>query len=353
MVRAGNVAQSAMRDVLSTLDRWAADGVAAAVALLVRTERSTPLLPGAALAVSERGELAGSVTGGCVEPALFEEARAILAGEPARLATYGFADEEAFEVGLPCGGTVHVFVFPLEPRVARRLAQAVAEDEPAALAVELEGPEPGTVRLVAPDGGAPDGVAAAALDLLARDESDVREVEGRTVFVRSFAPRPQMYVVGALDHAAALTAVGRLLGYRVTVCDPRAAFATRDRFPDADEVVVEWPDTFLARAAVDERTAVCVLTHDHRLDVPVLKAALATPAGYVGAMGARRATADRAERLRAEGVSEEALARIHAPIGLDLGSRTPAEVAVSIAAELVAARRGRLALEGPAAALAR
>lgn len=159
------------------------------------------------------------------------------------------------------------------------------------------------------------------------------------LFVSSFAPRPSMYVFGAVDHGAALASIGRFLGYRVTVCDARAKFVTPERFPDVDELVVEWPDKFLERAHVDERTVVCVLTHDHKFDIPALKAALATPAGYIGAMGSRRTNADRQERLRAEGVSDEELARIHAPIGLKIGSRTPQEVAVAIAGQIVQVMR--------------
>ena len=170
---------------------------------------------------------------------------------------------------------------------------------------------------------------------------------GHDVFVSSFVPRPSMYVFGAVDHAAALADVGRFLGYRVTVCDARARFVTRERFPDVDKLVVEWPDAFLERAPVDERTAICVLTHDHKFDVPLLKVALRTPAAYIGAMGSRRTTDDRAERLRAEGVTDEELARLHAPIGLRIGARSPEEVAVAIGAEIVeataAARRATTA----------
>jgi xanthine dehydrogenase accessory factor len=155
------------------------------------------------------------------------------------------------------------------------------------------------------------------------------------VFVSSFAPRPNMYVFGAVDHAAALASIGRFLGYRVTVCDARAKFVTRERFPDVDELVVEWPDRFLAGAPVDERTAICVLTHDHKFDIPALKVALESPAGYIGAMGSRRTNEDRAERLRGEGVTDDEIARIHAPIGLKIGSRSPEEVAVAIAAQIV------------------
>jgi xanthine dehydrogenase accessory factor len=332
-----------VREVLPTLERWVAEGLRAATATVVRTERSAPRQPGAVLAVSERGEVAGSVTGGCVEPAVYEEAKEVLAGAPPRLVTYGIADEEAFEVGLPCGGTVHIFVDALAPELLTPLADAIRSERPAALAVTVAGPEAGEKRLVLSD-DAPNGeVDAAARELLARGESALVDVGERQLFVSSFAPRPRMYVFGAVDHAAALASVGRLLGYHVTVCDARAKFVTPERFPDVDELVVEWPDRFLAAAPVDERTAICVLTHDHKFDVPVLKVALASPAGYVGAMGARRTNAQRGERLRAEGVSDEDIARIHAPIGLDVGSRTPEEVAVAIAAEIVAVARGKLA----------
>jgi len=180
------------------------------------------------------------------------------------------------------------------------------------------------------------GIAETARRLLARGETAVVPLgDDEELFVSSFAPRPRMYVFGAIDFASALASIGRFLGYRVTVCDARAKFVTPERFPDVDELVVEWPDRFLERSPVDERTAICVLTHDDKFDVPILKAALASNAGYVGAMGSRRTTERRAERLRAEGVTDEALARIHAPIGLSIGSRSPEEVAVAIAAEIV------------------
>ena len=330
-----------MRDVLPTLERWVADGVRAATATVVATERSAPREPGAVLAVSERGEVAGSVTGGCVEPAVYEEARDVLAGGPPRLLTYGIADDEAFEVGLPCGGTVHVFVDSLAPELVAPLADAVRAERPVALAVAVSGPDAGTKRLVFPEHAEDGEVDAAARRLLAAGESRLVRAGEREVFVSSFAERPRMYVFGAIDHAAAVASIGRFLGYRVTVCDARAKFVTPERFPDVDELVVEWPDRFLREAPVDERTAICVLTHDHKFDIPLLQVALETPAGYIGAMGARRTNAERAERLRAEGVSEEALERIHAPIGLDIGSRTPEEVAVAIGAEIVAVARGR------------
>ena len=316
-----------MKDILDTLERWTGDGLRVATATVVRTERSAPRDPGAVLAVSERGDVAGSVTGGCVEPAVYEEAREVLAGGAPRLRSYGIANEEAFEVGLPCGGTVHIFIDLLDPAVVAPIAEAVREERPIALEVAVSGPAVGTKRLVT------DG------ELLARGETGIVETDEGEVFVTSFAPRPNMYVFGAVDHAGAVAEIGRFLGFRVTVCDARARFVTRERFPDVDELVVEWPDRFLATADVDERTAICVLTHDHKFDVPLLKVALDTPARYIGAMGSKRTNEERAERLKAEGITEEQLARIKAPIGLDIGSRSPNEVAVAVAAEIVATFR--------------
>ena len=322
-----------MRDVLETLERWAQAGTRGATATVVATERSAPREPGAVLAVDADGTVVGSVTGGCVEPAVYGEAREVLAGEGPRLKTYGIADEEAFEVGLPCGGTVHIFVDTLDPALVAPLAEAVREERPIALETRISGEQIGAKRLVGPEDDGP------AADLLARAETGIVETPEGQLFVSSFAPRPNMYVFGAVDHAAALASIGRFLGYRVTVCDARARFVTRERFPDVDELVVEWPDRFLQEAPVDERTAICILTHDHKFDVPALKVALETRAGYIGAMGSRRTNADRAERLRAEGVTDEEMARIHAPIGLKIGSRSPQEVAVAIAAEIVQVMR--------------
>jgi xanthine dehydrogenase accessory factor len=287
------------------------------------------------LAVSESGDVAGSVTGGCVEPAVFEEAREVLAGGEARLRTYGIADEEAFEVGLPCGGTVHIFVDEMDPATIDPLAKAIEEERPVARVVPVSGPNAGAERLVFADDEVSDDVGRTAQELLAAGETALVQVGDDDVFVDSFAPRPNMYVFGAVDHAAAVAEIGRFLGYKVTVCDARAKFVTPERFPEADELVVEWPDRFLERSPVDERTAICVLTHDHKFDIPALKAALATNAGYIGAMGSRRTTEQRAELLRAEGVSDDELTRIHAPIGLRIGARTPQEVAVSVAAQLI------------------
>ena len=309
-----------MRDLLPTLARWHVDGRRVAIATVVERRGSAPRDPGASLALSDRGEIAGSVTGGCVEPAVLREAEEVLGGASARLREYGIPDEAAFEVGLACGGTVGILIAELDTSIVPVLDEAVRADRPVALAMIAAGERIGEQLLAE---GAP--------------ESVLTDLNGETVFLHAFNARPAMYVFGAIDHAAALTRVGKLLGYRVTVCDARAAFVTPERFPDADELVVEWPDRFLRRAPVDATTAICVLTHDEKFDVPVLVAALDTPAAYIGAMGSKVTTADREERLRAEGVGDAGIARIHAPIGLAIGARSPEEVAVAIGAEIVEA----------------
>jgi len=325
-----------VRDVLPTLERWAHDGVRAALATVVGVDRSAPREPGSVMAVSETGEVVGSVTGGCVEPAVYLHAEGVLAGGPARMSTYGIVDDEAFEVGLPCGGNVSIFVEPMDPAAVAEVASAVREERPVAYLTTIAGDSLGGPRVISREGQPADEVEAAARPLLTLGQNGVVEVDGREVFVSSFVPRPAMYIFGAIDFASSLATVGHFLGYRVTVCDPRAIFVTPERFPDADELVIEWPHEFLARAPVDERTAVCVLTHDDKFDVPALQAALATPARYIGAMGSRRTTERRRARLMELGVAEEELERIHAPIGLSIASRTPEEVAVAIGAQIIA-----------------
>jgi xanthine dehydrogenase accessory factor len=313
-----------MRDILPTLERWHADGRRVAIATVVERRGSAPRDAGASLALNDRGEIAGSVTGGCVEPSVILEAQAVLDGEAARIREYGIADDTAFEVGLACGGTVVILIAELDTSLVPALADGVRADRQVSLVVGVAGAHLGEQHFRQ---GHP----------LATTDSLLAELDGQTVFVHSLAPRPALYVFGAIDHAAALVRVGKLLGYRVTVCDARAAFVTPERFPEADELVVEWPDRFLRRARIDATTAICVLTHDDKFDVPLLLAALETPALYIGAMGSKVTTADREERLRADGVDESGLARIHAPIGLAIGARSPEEVAVAIGAQIVEA----------------
>jgi xanthine dehydrogenase accessory factor len=351
-----------VREELATLRRWQRDGARIAVASVVATSQSAPRPPGATLGVHPDGRVQGSVSGGCVEGAVVEVATEVLAtGQPQRV-RYGISDDEAFAVGLTCGGTIEVFVRAVDREVIDldALAQRVDRDDPVATATIVEHPDaPDAVgrTLVVAEGEAEGTTGNEALDravieqargMLAQGATGLRHLgpEGErrrddvAVFVESFAPRPRMLVFGAIDFASAVASIGRFLGFHVTVCDARERFATPARFPDADEVVIDWPHRYLAATAVDARTVICVLTHDPKFDVPVLQVALDTPAAYVGVMGSRRTHDDRLARLREVGVSEDALARLRSPIGLDLGARTPQETAVSIAAEIVLLRQG-------------
>src|SRR3954447_22545573 len=349
-----------MREVLDDIERWRSAGKRVALARVVAVDGSGPRLPGAAMAVSEDSDVAGSVSGGCVEGAVLTEALDVLEAGSPKLLTYGIADEDAFAVGLTCGGTIHVFVQPLEWSLYDPLADAIRTEEPVALATMLEGPKPGANVLVRPGIDAMGTLGDTDLDrVVARDalaelsagitttrhygfQGEARR-QDVAVFVESFAPPPQMIVFGAVDFTAALVKVAKVLGYRVTVCDARAVFATHQRFPQADEVVVDWPDRYLAKAGADlgPRDAVCVLTHDHRFDVPAILAGLETKVGYLGAMGSRRTNAGRLARLQEAGLDDARLARVMAPIGLDIGARTPEETAISICAEIIASRTGR------------
>jgi xanthine dehydrogenase accessory factor len=435
-----------MRDIAEGLASWSAAGKRFAVATVVRTWKSAPRRPGASLAVAEDGEVIGSVSGGCVEGAVYELAHEVLdTGGPA-LVTYGVSDDDALAVGLTCGGIIEILVrpagagqFPELPTVLADIAagrpvavatvlpgegagsttgvatgdagapateraavvagrpvavaapmpeqgsgqvtgvpvgdagvptretgvpvgepEAVAAGGPMAVAAslpdEFTGPEPAGELVVTPtavvgtlgDVRLDAAVAEQAQGLLAQGSTDVVRV-GRAgeerrdeiaVFVQAFAPPPRMLVFGAIDFASSVARIGKFLGYHVTVCDARPVFATRRRFPDADELVVSWPHRYLDETVVDENTVICVLTHDPKFDVPLLQRALRTPARYIGAMGSRRTHEDRLRRLREAGLDESELARLASPIGLDLGARTPEETAVAIMAEIIALRWG-------------
>jgi len=362
-----------LRDILDPIVKWWDTGEVFGLATVVRTFRSAPREPGAAMAVSAEGEVTGSVSGGCVEGAVYELAQEVCASGQPVLQTYGVSDDDAFAVGLTCGGILHVFVEPVSRATFPELADVVAairSGEPVAVATVIEGPgRVGARRVIWAGNAGPDGEPAQhtgatgslgagdRLDQAVDDDARGMLAQGLTgvrhygshgerrgdelaVFVHSFAPPPRMLVFGAIDFAAAVARAGKFLGYHVTVCDARPIFATRARFPEADDVVVEWPHRYLARTPVDTRTVICVLTHDPKFDVPVLEVALRTPAGYIGAMGSRRTHEDRLDRLREAGLTEPELSRLRSPIGLDLGARTPEETAVSVAAELIQLRWG-------------
>ncbi|CRZ16570.1 XdhC family protein [Mycolicibacterium neworleansense] len=356
-----------MRDVLAELLAvWRAGGTAG-LATVVRTFRSAPRPAGASMVVAPDGTVTGSVSGGCVEGAVYELAGEVVTDGTPVLQRYGVSDDDAFAVGLTCGGVLDVYVEPVSQQTFPELEALVHDIEahqPAATATVISHPDPAWLgrRLVIRTDEVTGTLGSARADAAVTDDArglldtgrsgiltfgpdGERRGEGMDVFVSSFAPRPRMLVFGAIDFAAAVARQGSLLGYRVTVCDARPVFATAARFPTADEVVVDWPNRYLAAqaaaGAIDGRTVVCLLTHDPKFDVPLLEVALRLPAiGYIGAMGSRRTHEDRMARLREVGVTEEELARLSSPIGLDLGARTPEETAVSIAAEIIAQRWG-------------
>jgi xanthine dehydrogenase accessory factor len=357
-----------VRDVLPELLRWWEAGETVGVATVVATFRSAPRPPGASMLVGPDDTAVGSVSGGCVEGAVYELAGEVVSsGDPA-LARYGVSDDDAFAVGLTCGGILDVYVEPVSRDTFPELgdiAADIAAGRPVALATVIEHPDPARVgrRLVVrPETAAVGSIGSTRADAAVHDDAlgllaagsnatltygpdGERRGEGMRVFVWAFAPKPRLLVFGAIDFAAAVARVGGFLGYRVTVCDARPVFATASRFPDADEVVVDWPHRYLAAQAeageIDPRTVITVLTHDPKFDVPVLEVALRLPqVAYVGAMGSRRTHDDRMARLKEAGLTDDELARLSSPIGLDLGARTPEETAISIAAEIIAGRWG-------------
>ncbi|RCV49501.1 XdhC family protein [Marinitenerispora sediminis] len=354
-----------MLDIAPELRRWIDRGREFAVATVLAVTGSAPRPPGAAMAVDTDGTVIGSVSGGCVEGAVYELCRTAMADGRPVVERFGYSDADAFAVGLTCGGVIDVLVTPVRADAPARevfaAALAAADAGGAAALVRVtDGPVDvlGGALLVRPDGGREGALggdprldaaaAAAARALLDAGRTGTATVGadgshcGRpvTLLVESSVPPPRMIVFGATDHASELVRIGAFLGYRVTVCDARPVFATRSRFPEAEEVVVDWPHRYLEQTPVDRRTVLCVLTHDAKFDVPLLRVALRLPVGYVGALGSRRTHEDRCRRLREAGVTGQELARLRSPIGLDLGARTPQETAVSIAAEIVALRRG-------------
>ncbi|WP_208641031.1 XdhC family protein [Micromonospora arborensis] len=368
---------SPVPDVFDEVHRRCRAGEPVALATVVATWHSAPQPPGATMAVAVDGTVTGSVSGGCVEADLYERSRRVLNTGAAELIRYGISDDDAYAVGLTCGGILDVFVERVD---------AGALPELDAVAAARRGGQPAAVvACVAADAGDPPGAvptdparrlgrrlvltgqrsigslgddrldAAAGVDalgLLTAGHSGVlrygyhgqRRGSGVSLFVTAYATPPRMIVFGAIDFAAAVARIGAFLGYRVTVCDARPVFTTARRFPEADEVVVQWPHRYLRTEVdagrVDGRTVVCVLTHDPKFDVPLLELALRHPLAYVGAMGSRRTHDERHKLLREAGLDAEQLARLASPIGLDLGGRTPEETAVSVAAQIVAARWG-------------
>jgi len=359
-----------MRDVLAELlESWEA-GDTAGMATVVQAIRSAPRPPGASMLVVADGTVSGSVSGGCVEGAVYELAQEVVAEGTPVLQRYGFSDDEAFAVGLTCGGIIDVFVEPVSQESFPELPDVAADirdGKPVAVATVIEHPDAGWLgrRLVVrpdavqgslglqrADAAVADDVggllAAGSTSILTYGPQGERMGTGMRVFVNSYQPQPRMIVFGAIDFAAAVARQGVFIGYHVTVCDARPVFTTKARFPQADEVVVSWPHHYLQKEVdadrIDNRTVICVLTHDPKFDVPVLDVALrlegAQRPAFIGAMGSRITHQDRLNRLKEAGLTDESLTRLSSPIGLDLGARTPEETAVSIAAEIIALRWG-------------
>jgi xanthine dehydrogenase accessory factor len=334
-----------VREIRDDIHRWLARGDRVALATVVATRRSAPRPVGAKLAVSGQGELAGSVSGGCVENEVYENAQEVLAGGPPRLLTYGISDDLALSVGLPCGGEIDVFVDEVRRPLVERLIQVVERSERAVVLTVLKGSDLGAELLVTDDGervgDAPEEIAEWAPQLIRKGRSGVVEIGGRDVFADVYGPPPRLLIYGAVDPAEALCRAARELGWRPIVADARARFATSERLPSAAEILIAWPEEAIAQVRPDDATAVVVLTHDDKFDVPMISGALATEAFYIGALGSRRNQERRRERLLEAGVDEAALERVSGPCGLDIGAQTPAETAISILAEIMAVRAAR------------
>jgi xanthine dehydrogenase accessory factor len=326
-----------VKELLGDIERWQARGEKVVLATVVATRRSSPRPVGSKLAVSESGELAGSVSGGCVESDVVLAAQELLAGGAPRLVTYGITDDMAFEVGLPCGGEIDVFVEPLQTTGLDELRTIVF--------TIVSGGEVGAKLVVRADGSTegdgPAELAALAPGALRTARSHLIELDGTSVFADVFAPPVRLLVYGAVDTAEALCRAAKLLGWTTIVADARARFATAERMPSADELLVVWPEEALEHVRPDVGTAIVVLTHDDKFDLPMLTGALATDAFYVGALGSRRNQERRNDLLRTAGVPETSIERISGPCGLDLGAESPAETALSMLAEVLAVRAGR------------
>jgi xanthine dehydrogenase accessory factor len=343
-----------MRDVLADLERWQAEGEEIAIATVVTTWGSAPRPSGSRFAMTRSGRVAGSVSGGCVEGDVFEQGMAVLDGGRPRLIEYGVSDEDAFDVGLSCGGTIKVFVEAFQPGEAWQAArQSIAQQRICALATALA-PEALSGRRVAFVGecGVIGSIDAAIDASVAREAQHLLLTGGvrvldqpagvldASVFIEAFAPTPRLYIVGATHIAIPLCRMAKILDYRVSVIDARRAFSTPARFPDADEITSAWPEEALVASPLDNASSLVILTHDPKFDLPALAIALKSDARYIGIIGSRATHEGRTVKLREMGFDDDALARIHAPIGLDLGGRSPEEIALAILAEITAARYG-------------
>jgi xanthine dehydrogenase accessory factor len=333
-----------LQEIIQQIREWQAAGEQVAVATVTRVVGSAPRPVGARLVISSRGAFAGSVSGGCVEGAVIQEAAEVMQEGSPRLLHFGISEEMSWEVGLACGGAIDVLVQEARPDIWKGLADLVTRNEPCVLLTLVGGDAMGTQAVVTAEGLPLDfphsDAGAMAQEALAGATAGARVV-GDAVLVEPFFGAPHLIVFGGVHAAIPLTRMAQILGFQVTVVDPRGRFANRERFPHADRVLVAWPAEAMAELPVDGRSAIVILTHDPKIDEPALLSALESQAFYIGAIGSRKTHAARRERLAALGVAAEKLARIHGPVGLDLGGGSPEEMALAIMAELIAVRHGR------------
>ncbi len=333
-----------MRDILADIEAWQSEGRPIAVATVVETWGSAPRPAGGKMALTADGRIAGSVSGGCVENAVVEAGKKTLSSGKPQLLHYGVSDDTAWSVGLACGGSLDIFVERLDPALFAPVDDALRHEKPVAIATVIRGPEEELGKKVALfedgsfTGGSDDAALEQARAALSEGASRRVQTEAREIFVDVLLPAPRLVIVGGVHIAIALVSLAKTLGFRTILVDPREAFGNAKRFPNADEIVNDWPDKALARIAPDGSTAIAVLTHDPKFDDPALVSALRSRAFYVGALGSRRTQEKRQARLREAGLTDELLSRLYAPIGLPLGGRSPEEIAIAILAQIVAAR---------------
>lgn len=343
-----------MQEIFSEIERWQKQGESVALATLVRVRGSAPRRSGARLALTPTGKMKGSVSGGCVESDVYERALQVLETGTPTIARYHVTNEAGFEIGLSCGGAIDVLIEPfVEDEVLRRLRAALKANTPAALCVALSPDALVGKRMLVFDSETVGGINAAFDAELAKVAREHFQIVGTyhatlpysdgeaTFFLESFAPPLSLWIIGGTHTAIPLCRMARTVGFEVTIVDPRPNYASKERFPDATTIVEAWPDEALKDARLDEYAYVVTLMHDAKFDLPTLRQVLRSPVRYIGALGSRRTHAARKAKLRDDGFSDEELARIHAPIGLDLGARTAEEIALSILAEMVAVRHGR------------
>lgn len=339
-----------MREIWNELKKWRVEGKKAALATVVKVSGSSLRPEGSKMLLSSDGSISGSVTGGCVEGAVFEETGAVLKSGSPKLLSYGVTNEQAWEVGLSCGGSVEIFVESLDSpfwqTIENSLAYALESNQLAAVATIITGHAAGRKLFILKDGSTKGTLGDKDLDKEIMDPLPENWAthqpfthtlnNGDVVFIDFIVPPPRLIIVGASHIAIPLVALANTLDYQTIVVDARSAFATQERFPHADELIVGWPTEVLEKLNIDAATCLVCLSHDDKLDNPSLLFAINSDARYIGALGSRVTTANRMAALREEGATEEQLARIHAPVGLKIGGRSPAEIALSIMAEIVA-----------------